>query len=161
VTWLDVCVVVWRHQTRAEDVRLVSDALFRLSAQHRDGVGFVQFLDDRSDSVSLDARARTALSQLLTRGKAYIKCSSIVFTGSGFRASAVRAVVTGITWLARPGFPHHVFASAASAAEAQAAVLVATGPSREWVHRLVSVIGEARDMGAPGAFDSSAQSASR
>ena len=122
VAWLNVCVVVWRHQTSAEDVRLVSDALHSLSVERREGVGLVQFLDDRSESVSLDAQARAAISELLVRGKNYIKCSSIVFTGQGFRASAVRAVITRITWLARPGFPHQVFATAASAAEAQASL---------------------------------------
>jgi hypothetical protein len=146
VTWRNVCAVVWRHETRAEDVRLVSDTLHRLSAAHPEGVGIVQFLDDRSDSVGLDANARTAISQLLSRGKPYIKCSSIVFTGLGFRASTVRALVTGITFLARPGFPHQVFATAPAAADAQAALLAPRGTERSWSDELVAVIYEARDM---------------
>jgi hypothetical protein len=144
---------VWRHETRAEDVRLVSDTLHRLAATHPEGVGFVQFLDDRSDSVTLDAQARTSLSQLLTRGKPYIKCSSLVFTGLGFRASAVRALVTGIALLARPGFPHQVFASAPAAADAQAALLAPRGTERSWSDELVAVVYEARDMTFGGDAD--------
>jgi hypothetical protein len=147
-TWRNVCVVVWRHETRAEDVRRASDTLHRLSMMHPEGVGFVQFLDDRSESLSLDGQARTALSQLLTRGKPYIRCSSLVFTGDGFRASTVRAVVTGIAWLARPGFPHQVFASIPSAADAQAALLAPGESAKIWSEELAAVIYEARDMSA-------------
>jgi hypothetical protein len=144
-TWLNVCVVAWRHETRADDVKWVSDSLYRLSKDHRDGVGFVQFLDDRSESLSLDADARTGLSELLRRGKPYIKCSSIIFTGEGFRASAVRAVVTSIAWLARSGFPHQVFGTASAAAEAQAAVFAPRDAAGPWAERLAGVVAEARD----------------
>jgi hypothetical protein len=148
VAWLNVCVVVWRHRTRAEDVRLVSDSLYRLSKDHREGLGFIQFLDDRSDSLALDAEARTALSELLRRGKPYIKSSSIVFTGEGFRASAVRAIVTSIAWLAKPGFPHQVFATASAAALAQAALFAPRDAVRAWAERLAGVVAEARDATA-------------
>src|SRR5580704_15230662 len=79
VTWLNVCVVIWRHQTRAEDVRFVSETLDTLAAQHSDGVGLLQFIDDRSESVSLPPESRAAITELLSRGRDYIKCSTIVF----------------------------------------------------------------------------------
>jgi hypothetical protein len=149
VTWLNVCVVVWRHQTRVEDVRLVSDTLYRLSQEHVGGVGPVQYIDDCSESLSLSQDARAALAELLRRGRPYIKCSSLVFTGEGFRASAVRAVVTGIAWLARPGFPHQVFAKTADAAVVQANHFAPAGSQKNWCHMLEEIVRKARDLTPP------------
>lgn len=149
VTWLNVCVVVWRHQTRVEDVRFVSTTLDALSQNHPDGVGLIQFIDDRSESVSLPPEARTAITNLLGRGREYIKCSTIIFSGEGFRASAVRAIVTGITWLVRPGFPHKVYARTRDAAEALAAYLAPEGSGKNWSELLVKVVHSARDLNVP------------
>jgi hypothetical protein len=148
VTWLNVCVVVWRDQTRVEDVRLVSDTLRRLSQEHGegDGVGLVQYIDDRSESLSLTPEARAALAELLRKGRPYIKCSSLVFTGEGFRASAVRAIVTGIAWLARPGFPHQVFAKTADAAVVQATHFAPPGSQKCWSGMLEEIVHRARDL---------------
>jgi hypothetical protein len=144
--WQNVCVVVWRDQTRAEDVRRVSVALDCLALEHREGVGLVQFIDDASESLSLEPEARAALTDLLARGRGSIRCSSIVFGGTGFRASAVRAIVTGIAWLARPGFPHQVFPRTADAAAVQAAHLAPPGSERSWAQLLVEVVHAARDL---------------
>jgi hypothetical protein len=146
VTWMNVCVVIWRDQTRVEDVRLVSDTLQRLAEEHRDGVGLIQYIDDRSESLSLTQEARTALAELLRRGRPYIRCSSLVFTGEGFRASAVRAIVTGIAWLARPGFPHQVFAKTADAAAVQASHFVPAGSQKSWASLLEEIVHKARDL---------------
>lgn len=43
--------------------------------------------------------------------------SAVVYEGSGFRAAAVRGVVTGLTALKKLPYPHRVFASVNAASE--------------------------------------------
>lgn len=40
-----------------------------------------------------------------------VKGSAICFEGTGMRATIVRSVVTGLTIMSQPPFPHKVFAS--------------------------------------------------
>ena len=58
------------------------------------------------------AASRNELAATL-RGASFIKASAVAFEGQGFRAAAVRGVVTGLTALARQPFPHKVFAHVA------------------------------------------------
>ena len=140
VTWQNVAIIVWRYQTRVEDVRLASDALHMFSKENPQGVGLVQIIDDRGEMVSLTADARAAIAKLLDRGRQSIKCSTIVFAGEGFRASAVRGIVTGIAWLTRPGFPHQVFARTSDAVTLQATYFAPRGSEKKWSDLLMEVI---------------------
>jgi hypothetical protein len=149
VTWQNVAIIVWRYQTRAEDVRLASNALHMLSKDNPEGVGLVQIIDDRGEIVSLTADARAAIAKLLDRGRQSIKCSTIVFAGEGFRASAVRAIVTGIAWLTRPGFPHEVFARTSDGVSLQATYLAPRGSEKKWSDLLMEVIRGASKLTAP------------
>jgi hypothetical protein len=149
VTWQNVAIIVWRYQTRTEDVRLASDALHMLSKDNPEGVGLVQIIDDRGEVVSLTADARAAISRLLDRGRQSIKCSTVVFAGEGFRASAVRAIVTGIAWLTRTGFPHEVFGRTSDAVSLQATYFAPRGSEKKWSDLLVEVIRRASDLKAP------------
>jgi hypothetical protein len=159
VTRLNVCVVVWRDETRVEDVRRVSDELYGLAMVHPEGVGLLQLIDDRSESLSLSPEARSAIASLLARGRPFIKCSTIVFGGEGFRASAVRAIVTGIAWLVRPGFPHQVFAKTAYAVGLQAAHLAPRGLEKTWSDQLVKTVEAARDLTVPAPHHLASQEA--
>jgi hypothetical protein len=154
VTWQNVAIVVWRYKTRAEDVRLASDALHIFSKDNPEGVGLIQIIEDRGEVVSLPPDARAAISKLLDRGRQYIKCSTIVFAGEGFRASAVRGIVTGIAWLTRPGFPHQVFARTSDAVSLQATYFAPRGSEKKWSDLLVKVIHRASEMTAPGEVNS-------
>jgi hypothetical protein len=154
VTWQNVAIVVWRYKTRAEDVRFASDALHIFSKDNPEGVGLVQIIEDRGEAVSLPPDARAAISKLLDRGRQYIKCSTIVFAGEGFRASAVRGIVTGIAWLTRPGFPHQVFARTSDAVSLQATYLAPRGSEKKWSDLLVKVIRRASEMTAPAEVNS-------
>ncbi len=158
VTWLNVCVTVWHEQTLVEDIAAVSEVLGRLSREDPQGVGLVQFVDDGCRSLSPESRA--AITKMLERGRPYIKCSTVIFNGDGFRAAAIRALATGIFWLARPGFPHQVFADTASAAALQASYLAPRGSERRWAEVLREVVDQARGLGETGARPASTRRAS-
>jgi hypothetical protein len=51
---------------------------------------------------------RQAVADFLAEGSTFIKCSAVLMEGAGFRAAAVRSVVTGLTMLARQAYPHRV-----------------------------------------------------
>lgn len=64
-----------------------------------------------------DSDARAALADVLAGGAGFVHSSALVCEGTGFRASMVRAVATGLNLLARPPFPHRVLGSVPTAAE--------------------------------------------
>ena len=53
----------------------------------------------------------------LRNGAGRIRMSAVVHEGAGFRAAAVRSVVTGIAMLSKVPFPHHIFATVEQAAK--------------------------------------------
>ena len=63
------------------------------------------------------SEVRTALARFMTEGARVIRSSAVAFEGAGFRAAAVRGVVTGLTMLARQPYPHKVFATMTDAAQ--------------------------------------------
>lgn len=61
-------------------------------------------------------QARTELANFLADSGMNIHYSALVYEGSGFRAAAVRSVVTGLSMIASQAFPHKVFASTSEGA---------------------------------------------
>lgn len=55
--------------------------------------------------------ARKALAALLQRGNGSVRASAVTFEGTGFQASMVRAIATGLALVGRPAYPHQVFAT--------------------------------------------------
>lgn len=54
---------------------------------------------------------RRALATLLRENTDNISHSAVIQLGSGFRASIVRSIVTAVTLMSNPGYPHQVFSS--------------------------------------------------
>lgn len=107
--------IMWRGQTTVEAVHRARQILLGLVADRPTALGLMQVVE--LNSPPPDAAAREALADLLAAGKGFITCSSLVYPGTGFWAAAARAFVTGLTMLARPGFPHEIFPTTERAAE--------------------------------------------
>jgi hypothetical protein len=112
--WRNFAVVIWRRETVPEGLTALQTKLGELSRQHPKNVCLMQVIE--STGTAPETEVRTALAQLLTSFHEHIVSSSIVFEEAGFRAAVVRAVVTGVTLLARFGFPHVVFSAVGEAA---------------------------------------------
>jgi len=56
------------------------------------------------------SHVRRALAEVMHGGQGFFCASALVFEGTGFQASMVRMVATGLALLARQPFPHQVFA---------------------------------------------------
>jgi hypothetical protein len=107
-TWRPILAVVWRGETSLEGAKSLRSATSEFASRHPRGIGLLTIIGARAP---LPAPAvRKALAQLLVEGSEFIKCSAIIIEGSGFRASTVRSVVTGLTLLAQQAYPHRVCA---------------------------------------------------
>ena len=67
-------------------------------------------------TVPLSTDVRLALADYLSGCRGKMVLSAVVHEGSGFRAAAVRSVVTGLAMMANLPYPHKVFANVDDAA---------------------------------------------
>jgi hypothetical protein len=109
-----VVVACWLHNTNIEDVEELGRAVRRAQSGPNELVKLVQVVPQTA--VTPDARVRSALARMLRGLQGLVSHSAIVFEGHGFRAAMVRSIVTSITSLSNPGFPHRVFAKLPQAA---------------------------------------------
>lgn len=63
-----------------------------------------------------DGETRKALAAALESGAGFVQASALAFEGEGFQAAMVRMVAAGLAMIARPPFPHQVFADVSSGA---------------------------------------------
>jgi hypothetical protein len=117
--------IMWKGQTTVEAVDRAKQILIGLVADRTTTFGLMQVVE--LNAPPPDSDARQALAGLLAVGEGSVACSSIVYPGTGFLAAAARAVVTGLTMLAQPGFPHLIFPTTEKAAEWHAQLMA--GPS--------------------------------
>lgn len=99
----------------ARSVAPISRYVLKLSEEHRQGIGVLTIIEP--DAKPPGADARSALSTMFKTVADGVAISAVVFEGSGFGASLVRSVATGLTLVARQPFPHRVFSGVESAAE--------------------------------------------
>jgi hypothetical protein len=86
------------------------------AAQTKSASGTVWLLQVVTPDATIpDARSREALANMLCSLDGIVSHSAVVHVGSGFRASLIRSIVTGLNALGRQRFPHKVFASTQAA----------------------------------------------
>ena len=105
-TWQQIFVVVWRRDTTLEAVAALHRECREFATKHPLGIGLLTIVSEKAPMPP--SPARHAVADFLAQGSAYIKCSAVLMEGTGFRAAAVRSVVTGLTMLAKQAYPHRV-----------------------------------------------------
>jgi len=103
-TWRRLVIVVWKGDTTLESVKRVGEVIHS-SARRLGPVGLFIVTDVTAPLPPAVVR-KTAASILATGPIAYF---CVTFEGNGFRAAAVRGVVTSIAMLASMAFPHRAF----------------------------------------------------
>src|SRR5689334_5080604 len=114
-TWRNMLILVWRHRTEATAVRRARGHLIELTKRYPYGIGLMQVATPEAEPP--DADARGAITDMLAAGRGGVVCSSVIYGGTGFWMASVRALVASVAMLARPGFPHQVFATVEEAAD--------------------------------------------
>lgn len=106
-SWRDLVVIIWKGETRVEAIERSEEQLALLAPRFPGGLWMLTIVEEQAPAPAADARQ--ALSGLLARAAPFVRCSSVVFEGSSFRASLVRSVVSTLVLLSRIRFPHRVF----------------------------------------------------
>ena len=105
-SWQQIFAVVWRHETTPKGVQALHDECGKFATKHPRGIGLLTIVSAGAPMPT--SPVRQAVADFLAQGGAYIKCSAVLMEGTGFRAAAVRSVVTGLTMLAKQAYPHRV-----------------------------------------------------
>ena len=140
----NILIVDWLNETTVTAVRRVSTSLRSIAERHPIGIGLVQIVERGTRSLGADAR--TALANMLSENRKAMRCSVVICDGEGFRASAVRMIVSGVALVSNPGFPHEVFADVASGVRTMSEYMLELGArTDEFVSSLTASIAEVRE----------------
>ncbi len=111
----NVILYMWRRNTTLEGVRALNDVASVLKAAASSRVLACGAVEAGAPMPPADIRAE--MSRMMAHTWASIVvASALTFEGTGFQASAVRGVATGLALIARSPFPHKVFGSVSEAA---------------------------------------------
>ena len=108
MTWRNIYVVVWRNETSPTASTMVHQRCEEFAKRHPEGVGMLTVVTSTAPMPPSESRDR--LARFMREGT-YVKASAVAFEGTGFRAAAIRSVVTGLTLLAKQAFPHRIFST--------------------------------------------------
>lgn len=115
--------MVWRYHTTAAAYRHGIVTALNLIKRYPEGIGICQLIE--LEALPPDSEARTALVHMMHLPG--IRHFTATYEGTGFKAAAVRAVLSSVHALGRPKFAHSVHGSLAEAARWHAAQQAALG----------------------------------
>lgn len=125
-SWQQIFAVVWRQDTTLEGAQALNRECLAFATKHPRGIGLLTIVSAKAPMPT--SPVRRVVADFLAQGSTYIKCSAVLMEGTGFRAAAVRSVVTGLTVLAKQAYPHRV-CSVPDAVTMFTNALVASGPA--------------------------------
>lgn len=111
-SWESTFVIWWRFDTTQAAVDRLHTELGNFCENHV-APSVLTIIGSGAQLPPTEVRERLAA---ILRDHAHVVASAVVFEGTGFRAAAVRSVVTGLSLIARQPFPHRIFAEVHEAA---------------------------------------------
>ncbi len=140
--WESLFICIWRNETTMAGARISREGIRALAESRPKGIALLNVVEPNAPAPPSEVRA--ALARIMVDFGHALKGSAVVHEGSGFRAAAVRGVVTGLTLLARPPFPHKVFATVEEASD-WLAVSLQKSEGWEWSGaRLIDAVADLR-----------------
>ncbi|MDB4975873.1 MAG: hypothetical protein JWN48_4214 [Myxococcaceae bacterium] len=153
-SWRMIGIAVWIDETPVGAIRAAQGLLERLALECPDGIAFLQVIGESNQSI--ETPARDALKELLRASRGALRAAPVVYEGTGFRAAAIRAIVTGLLSQRSYGFSHRVYSTLEDGALATAREFEKREPTR-FARELCEAMGNLRDAHAR-AFPSAPQS---
>ncbi len=111
-TAFNMLFMIWRRETAAGAYRRGTQIARELASSFREGIGILHVVE--VDAIPPDSEARKAMTELLQLDG--LMHFSVTHEGTGFKAAAVRAIVSGNHALIRPKCAHTVHSSLVAAA---------------------------------------------
>jgi hypothetical protein len=108
-SWHRFYIDIWRAHTTVAGVTALREGFEAFAAKHPAGVGLLTVVE--AGAPVPPNEPRVALASFLAEAADDIKYSAVIYEGTGFRAATVRGIVIGLTTLARPPYPHKIFAT--------------------------------------------------
>lgn len=108
-------VAVWRTRTTPARVHLLHahvKAVMRVHAR----TGFALCVVAEAEAASPDLEARVLIADMMRDAGAHLRGTACVVSARGFSGAAIRAIITGLSLVAREPYPTRVFAAPADAA---------------------------------------------
>jgi hypothetical protein len=115
LTWERCVGVVWKRETTIAGMAKVEAVFKEQLTRYQTGLYLLTVIEEGASLPPAEAREAVAIFLRTAAGK--IRMSAVVHEGSGFRAAAVRSVVTGLSMLVRLPYPHEIFATVEQAAK--------------------------------------------
>jgi len=115
LSWERCVGVVWKRETTVAGVAKTEKVFRELYQRHSSGLYLMTIVEEGALMPNAEARETVAVFLRSVAGK--LRMSAVVHEGSGFRAAAVRSVVTGLSMLVRLPYPHEIFATVEQAAK--------------------------------------------
>jgi hypothetical protein len=146
-TWECFMFLVYRVETTLPSVKEAQAIYDKLAGGHPGGVFLLTVVEQSAPMPPPEVRK--ALASFLESGANRTILSAVVHEGAGFRAAAVRSVVTGLAMLTRLPYPHKVFGTIGEAVEWYRANSVV---ARRWAPNVLGeVVSEVRQRVAKAA----------
>jgi hypothetical protein len=105
--WHNVNVTVWQHQATGKAVARFTKVVEALTRQHPTGLSSIHLIANRAGVPTAEARA--GFLQLMKRYEKDLANVAIIIAGSGFWASTMGSVITGMRLLAPMSFGFRIF----------------------------------------------------
>lgn len=141
--WRSAGLYVWRGVTTVHGASVLQRAVARMREGDPTGPGVLLGVVEAGTPPPA-ADVRRALADFLAGAGGYVRVSALAFEGTGFQASMVRAVATGLALLGRPDYPHQVFASVEEGARWIERTLRLAGTPRYQAPELAAAIAQLR-----------------
>ena len=113
-TAFNMLFTLWCKETQVSAYIRMSNALKKLAVAFPRSVGVLQTVE--KDAQPPNAAARTAFNEFLKLASTCVAHYSTLHEATGFKAAAVRAVVSSVYLVARPTFEHAVFSTLSESA---------------------------------------------
>jgi hypothetical protein len=107
--WKNVLVAIWAGQLTGASVERFTRAVNEMSERRPGLRSNVHVITEGTGLPTQEARAQLVAS--MRRHSGELACVAVVFCGSGFWASALRAAVTGMRFLAPRSFDFELFST--------------------------------------------------
>ena len=100
----DVFVAIWKHETTVAGARRADYEMRRFARNRPRGVAGLNVVEQ--DASLPSSEAREIIAGMWSHVAPFTACGAVVFEGAGFRAAALRSVVTGLRLATRSPFPY-------------------------------------------------------
>ncbi len=145
-TWKRVAIAIIRVETTLDGVKKLRQLCDAMGRQHPGGMLLLSIVEP--DAPMPPPEVRSAMASFLAGLAGQVVASAVVYEGGGFRAAAVRGVVTGLSLVNKLPYPHKIFSTVNAAVN----WFVATSPiARDWGgEAMITAVAEVRDRVARG-----------